>query len=629
MTKPHHACTAPAIRATRKKDRLRFVTCGSVDDGKSTLIGRLLYDSALVFEDHLAELARDSRRYGTTGDDYDLALLMDGLEAEREQGITIDVAWRAFATAARAFTVADVPGHEQYTRNMATGASNAELALILVDARKGALVQTRRHATISSLFGIRHAVLAINKIDLVDYDEGVFNQIVAQFSEFAAHLAFDAVVAIPISARYGDNVRQRSRETPWYRGRTLLEHLEAVDVTSVRKEKPFRFAVQWVNRPSHDFRGLAGTIASGRIRRGDAVVVAESGIASRIARIIGPDGDVDEASAGDAVTLTLADEIDVSRGDLLAPAKARPEVADQFAAHVLWTGLAPLLAGRPYFMRIGTRWTPATVTAIKHKLDMHALEPLAARTLALNEIGMCNLATATPVAFDAYADNRETGAFILVDRINDQTVAAGMIVFALRRAANIHREQLSVDKAARARQKAQRPCILWFTGLPAAGKSTIAKLVEARLHALGHHSYMLDGDNLRHGLNHDLGFTDADRVENIRRVGEVAKLFVDAGLIVLCSFISPFRAERRMVRDLVGADEFFEIYIDTPLAECIRRDPKGLYAKAQAGKVTNFTGFDSPYEPPQAAELVLATMTASPEELAECVVEHLKSAGRI
>jgi bifunctional enzyme CysN/CysC len=620
---------APATVATRERDRLRFVTCGSVEGGKSTLIGRLLYDSALVLEDHLAEVARDSPRYDTTGDDCDLALLMDGLEAGREQGITIDVAWRTFATEGRAFTVADVPGHEQYTRNMATGASNAELAVILVDARKGAVVQTRRHATIASLFGIRQAVLAINKIDLVDYDERVFNRIVAEFSEFSAHLAFDAVVAIPISARYGDNVRQRSRKTPWYRGPTLLEHLEAVDVASIRKEKPFRFAVQWVNRPSHDFRGLAGTIASGRVRRGDAVVVAESGTASRIARIIGPDGDVDEASAGDAVTLTLADEIDVSRGDLLVSAKARPEVADQFAAHVLWTGQEPLLAGRPYLMRIGTRWTPVTVTAIKHKLDMHALEPLAARTLALNEIGTCNLATATPVAFDAYADNRETGAFILVDRFNDQTVAAGMIEFALRRAANIHRERLSVDKGARASQKAQRPCILWFTGLPAAGKSTIAKLVEARLHAFGHHSYMLDGDNLRHGLTHDLGFTDADRVENIRRVGEVAKLFVDAGLIVLCSFISPFRAERRMVRALVEADEFIEIYIDTPLAECIRRDPKGLYAKAQAGTVTNFTGFDSPYEPPQAAELVLATMMASPEELADRVVDKLKAAGRI
>jgi bifunctional enzyme CysN/CysC len=629
MNKPHHAFNAPATVATRERDRLRFVTCGSVEDGKSTLIGRLLYDSALVLEDHLAEVARDSPRYDTTGDDCDLALLMDGLEAEREQGITIDVAWRTFATEGRAFTVADVPGHEQYTRNMATGASNAELAVILVDARKGAVVQTRRHATIASLFGIRQAVIAINKIDLVDYDERVFNRIVAEFSEFSAHLAFDAVVAIPISARYGDNVRQRSRKTPWYRGPTLLDHLEAVDVASIRKEKPFRFAVQWVNRPSHDFRGLAGTIASGRVRRGDAVVVAESGTASRIALIIGPDGDVDEASAGDAVTLTLADEIDVSRGDLLVPAKARPEVADQFAAHVLWTGQEPLLAGRPYLMRIGTRWTPVTVTAIKHKLDMHALEPLAARTLTLNEIGMCNFATATPVAFDAYADNRETGAFILVDRFNDQTVAAGMIEFALRRAANIHRERLSVDKAARARQKAQRPCILWFTGLPAAGKSTIAKLVEARLHAFGHHSYMLDGDNLRHGLNHDLGFTDADRVENIRRVGEVAKLFVDAGLIVLCSFISPFHAERRMVRDLVKVDEFIEIYVDTPLAECIRRDPKGLYAKAQAGTVTNFTGFDSPYEPPQAAELVLATMTASPEELADRVVDKLKAAGRI
>jgi len=627
MNKPQHGFSAPTVSTTR--DRLRVVTCGSVDDGKSTLIGRLLYDSGLILQDHLAELARESRRYGAAGDDCDFALLMDGLEAEREQGITIDVAWRTFATDKRAFSVADVPGHEQYTRNMATGASNAELAIILVDGRNGVLAQTRRHATIASLFGIPQVVLAVNKIDLVEYDERVFNRIIAEFSEFSAHLAFDGVAAIPISARYGDNVRRRSRYTPWYRGPTLLEHLETVDVANVRREKPFRFSVQWVNRLNHGLRGLAGTIASGRIQHGDPVVVAETGTASRVARILGADGDLEEASAGEAVTLMLADEIDVSRGNLLAPVKARPEVADQFAAHVLWTGNEPLLPGRSYLMRIGTRWTPATVTSIKHKLDLHALEPLAARTLALNDIGTCNLATATPVAFDAYADNRETGAFILVDRFNNQTVGAGMIEFALRRAANIHPERLSVDKAARAHRKGQRPCIVWFTGLPASGKSTIAKLVETRLHALGYHSYMLDGDNLRHGLNQNLGFTDADRVENIRRVGEVAKLFVDAGLIVVCSFISPFRAERRMIRDLVEPDEFIEIYVDTPLSECIRRDPKGLYAKAQAGKVRNFTGFDSPYEPPQAAELVLATMTASPEGLADCVVEHLKAAGRI
>jgi bifunctional enzyme CysN/CysC len=608
---------------------LRFLLCGSVDDGKSTLIGRLLHDVGLIPDDQLAALRRDSQKYGTTAEEIDFALLLDGLEAEREQSITIDVAYRYFATEQRSFIVADTPGHEQYTPNMATGASNADLAVILVDARKGILAQTRRHSTICSLLGIRHVVLAVNKIDLVGYGQDTFDRIVADYLAFAAQLSFGPIVPIPVSARFGDNVAALSRGTTWYSGPPLLEHLESVDVGSDFAEKPFRFAVQWVSRPNLDFRGFAGTIASGRVRRGDAVVVAESGAASTLRRIVTADGEPEEARAGDAVTLVLADEVDVGRGNVLVRPHERPDVADQFAAHIVWMGADPLLAGRSYLMRIGTRWIPASVSMIKYKLDIEHHQRLAARSLALNEIGFCNLATATSVAFDAYADNRETGAFILVDRYSNQTVAAGVISFALRRATNIHLERLAVDKDVRGRQKHQRPCIVWFTGLPASGKSTIARLVESRLHAAGYHTYMLDGDNLRYGLNRDLGFTSADRVENIRRAGEVARLFVDAGLIVICAFISPFRAERRMLRDLVGVDEFIEVFVDTPIEECIRRDPKGLYAKARAGVIRNFTGFDSPYEPPEEPELILRTIEDDAERLAARVTERLRASGHL
>jgi bifunctional enzyme CysN/CysC len=606
---------------------LRVLTCGSVDNGKSTLIGRLLHECGAIFDDQLSALANDSRRYGTTGENLDFALLLDGLEAEREQGITIDVAYRYFATDKCSFIVADTPGHEQYTRNMATGASNSDAAIILVDARKGILAQTRRHAVICSLLGIRHVVLAINKMDLVGHSQGEFDRIAADFRSFASQLSFDTIGPIPISARFGDNVVERGRNMDWYGGPALLRYLESIEIDAALETMPFRFPVQWVNRPDQEFRGFAGTVASGRIHRGDRVVVARNGAATRVERIVTADHDVEAAGAGDAVTLTLADDLDIARGDLLVPPDSRPQIADQFAAHLIWMSAEPLLPGRSYLMRIGTQWVPAMVSSIKHKLDVNHLEPLAARTLAVNEIGLCNFATTVPVAFDPYESNRETGAFIIVDRYTNETVGAGMIVFALRRATNIHPEHLAIEKEARARLKHQRPCIVWFTGLSASGKSTIAKLVEAQLHGAGHHTYMLDGDNVRHGLNHDLGFTDADRVENIRRVGEVAKLFVDAGLIVLCAFISPFGAERRMVRDLVGEGEFIEVFVDTSIEECRRRDPKGLYAKADLGALKNFTGVDSPYEPPEHPELVLSTGEHGADELARMVVEHLQAGG--
>jgi bifunctional enzyme CysN/CysC len=614
---------------TAQKSLLRFLTCGSVDDGKSTLIGRLLYDSKLILEDQLAALTRDSDRYGTTGEDLDLALLVDGLEAERQQGITIDVAYRFFTTARRSFIVADTPGHEQYTRNMATGASNADLAVILIDARKGMLTQTRRHSTICSLLGVRHVVLAVNKIDLVDFDQAVFDRIVADYRAFAADLNFTEITAIPMSARHGDNVTGRSAKTPWYLGPTLIEHLETVDVESDTAEKPFRFPVQWVNRPNLDFRGFSGTIASGTVRPGDPVTVAASGRQTKVARIVTYDGDLTEAKAGDAVTLTLADEVDIARGDLLSAPTARPEVADQFAAHVIWMGDEPLLPGRPYLMRIGTSYVPVKITALKHKLDVDTREQLAARTLTLNEIGVCNLSTTSPIAFDAYAENRETGAFILIDRYSNATVGAGMIDFGLRRAANIHRQDVLVGRADHERLNGHKPAVLWFTGLSGSGKSTIANLVERELYERGARTFLLDGDNVRHGLNRDLGFSDAERVENIRRVGEVAKLFVEAGTIVLCSFISPFRAERRMVRELFADGEFIEIFVDTPLEDCIARDPKGLYVKAQAGQIANFTGVSSPYEAPENAELVIPTHGRDPADGARAIVDELVKRGRI
>jgi bifunctional enzyme CysN/CysC len=606
------------------KSLLRFLTCGSVDDGKSTLIGRLLYDTKLILEDQLAALERDSRKHGTNGDDIDFALLVDGLEAEREQGITIDVAYRFFATPHRAFIVADTPGHEQYTRNMATGASNSDAAVILIDARKGVLTQTRRHSYICSLLGIRHVIVAVNKIDLTEFSGERFHHIVGDYLGFAQPLGFASIATIPVSARFGDNVTQRSDRMCWYDGPTLLEHLESLNVEHALEDKPFRFPVQWVNRPNLDFRGFSGTVASGTIKPGDRIVVAASGKESTLTRIVTADGDVAEARAGDAVTVTLADEIDVARGDVLARADSRPEVVDQFAAHVLWMAEDAMLPGRSYLMRIGTKYVPARITSLKHKVDVNTLEHMAAKTLALNEIGLCNLATATPVAFDPYAENRETGAFILIDRFTNATAGAGMITFGLRRATNIHRQSLLVDKASRVQLNGHRPAILWFTGLSGSGKSTIANIVERELHAQGAHTYMLDGDNVRHGLNRDLGFTDADRVENVRRVGEVAKLFVDAGTIVLCSFISPFRAERRMVRELVDVEEFVEIFVETSLEECMRRDPKGLYARAVEGKIKHFTGIDSPYEVPENPEIVVDTGQGSAEDAARRIIEALR-----
>ena len=608
-----------------RKSLLRFLTCGSVDDGKSTLIGRLLYDTKLLFDDQLATLERDSRKHGTVGDDIDFALLVDGLEAEREQGITIDVAYRFFTTDKRKFIVADTPGHEQYTRNMATGASTADLAILLVDARKGILTQTRRHAFIASLLGIRQIVVAVNKIDLVDFSKEVFEEIREAFTEFARDFGFRQIVAIPISARFGDNVIAPSGNTPWYRGPALLEHLETVEVENEQDAKPFRMAVQWVNRPNLDFRGFSGTIASGTVRPGDRVVVAASGRASTVARIVTADGDLGVAGAGDAVTLTLADEVDVSRGDLLVASQDLPQVADQFAAHLIWMSEEDLFPGRPYLLKIGTRTVTAQITEIKHKIDVNTLDHLAAKELALNEVGVCNFSLSQPVAFDPYQANRKTGAFIVIDRMTNATVGAGMIQFGLRRATNIHLQALDVNKEARASQKGQKPVILWFTGLSGAGKSTIANIVEKRLHAEGRHTYMLDGDNVRHGLNRDLGFTEADRVENIRRVAEVSKLMVDAGLIVLVSFISPFRAERRMARELVAEGEFIEVFCDTPLSVAESRDVKGLYKKARAGEIKNFTGIDSPYEPPEHTEIRLESGSRSPEELADDVIALLRA----
>ncbi len=620
----------PAIAPMQgERGLLRFLTCGSVDDGKSTLIGRMLFDSQQIMDDQLAALQRDSKLHGTAGSDMDFALLVDGLEMEREQGITIDVAYRYFATPRRSFIVADTPGHEQYTRNMVTGASNSELAVLLIDARKGVLVQTQRHAHICSLLGIRDIVLAINKIDLVGYDEAVFTAIETDFREFAKGLSFRSIVPIPMSARLGDNIATRSTRMPWYTGPALLSHLEEVDVTPPGIDVPFRFPVQRVSRPDLNFRGFAGTVASGQIGVGSEIISANSGRGSRIQRIVTADGDLDRAEAGDAVTLVLADELDIARGDVLCPPGERPEVSDQFAAHVIWMSADHLLPGRNYMMRIGTRWTPASVSTVKHLIDIQTFQPLAAKTLELNHIGVCNLATTSPVAFDPYAQNRNTGAFILVDRISNETVAAGMISFGLRRATNIHVEELFVEKDARAAAKHQKPAMIWFTGLSGSGKSTIAKRLEKRLHDLGHHTYVLDGDNIRHGLNKDLGFTDTDRVENIRRIGEVAKLFIDAGLIVMCSFISPFRAERRMVRELVDDNEFIEVFVDASIEECARRDPKGLYAKASAGKIKNFTGIDSPYEPPEAPELHLQTEDADPDTLVDQILVSLRDRGRL
>jgi bifunctional enzyme CysN/CysC len=617
------------LAAQEKKSFLRFLTCGSVDDGKSTLIGRLLYDTKLLFEDTLASLEKDSRKFGTTGGDIDFALLVDGLEAEREQGITIDVAYRFFATDKRKFIVADTPGHEQYTRNMATGASNSELAVILVDARKGVLTQTRRHAYIASLLGIRHVVLAVNKIDLMEFRQEVFDTIVREFAVFAEKLGFASVQPIPLSARFGDNVITKSANTPWYTGPALLDHLETVDVESPLSEKPFRFPVQWVNRPDLDFRGFSGTIVGGRVKPGDTIAVAKSGKTTTVRRIVTMDGDLPEATAGAAVTLTLVDEVDISRGDVLVAPTARPDVSDQFAAHLLWMAEDALLPGRQYLMKLGTQSTPVQVTALKHKIDVNTLDQHAAKTLTLNEVGYCNFSTSQALAFDAYHENRDMGGFILIDRFSNATVGAGMVDFGLRRATNVHWQAHDVDKTARASLKGQKPAVLWFTGLSGSGKSTIANLVERALYAEGRHTYLLDGDNVRHGLTRDLGFTDADRVENIRRVGEAAKLFVDAGLIVLTAFISPFRSERDMARGLLKDGEFIEVFVDTPLVICMQRDPKGLYKKAQAGEIKNFTGISSPYEPPESPDLTIHTVEADAATHAAAIVRYLRERGYV
>lgn len=618
------AATVAAYLADHEsRDLLRFITCGSVDDGKSTLIGRLLHDTRGLFEDQLATLESDSRRHGTQGERVDYALLLDGLAAEREQGITIDVAYRFFGTANRKFIVADCPGHEQYTRNMATGASTADAAVVLVDARKGLLTQTRRHSFIVSLLSIRHVVLAVNKMDLVGYDRTVFEAIEAEYRALAASLGIEHVTAVPLSALEGDNLIERSANTAWYAGPTLLEFLESVPVGRESSDLGLRLPVQWVSRPNQDFRGFAGTIAAGEVRPGDEVVALPSGRRSKVARIVTADGDLDVAGAGRAVTLTLEHELDISRGDVIADAHDAPEVSDQFAAHVLWFDEAPLLPGRPYWLKIGTREVGASVTEIKHKVDVNTQEPLAAKHLEMNEVGVCNLYLDSPVPFEAYRDSRELGAFILIDRESNATVGAGTIEFALRRAANIHWQHVDVDKTARARLKKQVPRCVWFTGLSGSGKSTIANLVEKRLHALGHHTYILDGDNVRHGLNKDLGFTPEDRVENIRRVAEVAKLMTDAGLIVLVSFISPYRSERRLARALFDEGEFIEAFVDTPLDVAESRDAKGLYAKARAGHIPNFTGIDSPYEAPEHAELVLDTVGESADALAQRVVDRL------
>jgi len=620
---------AAYLKQHEAKPLLRLITCGSVDDGKSTLIGRLLYDSKRLFDDQLAALESDSRRHGTQGAGIDYALLLDGLAAEREQGITIDVAYRYFDTDRRKYIVADCPGHEQYTRNMATGASTAQVAVVLVDARKGLLTQTRRHSYIVSLLGIGQVVLAVNKMDLVGFDQGVFERIAGDYRALAAQLGIAQVQCIPLSALEGDNLSSRSPNTPWYAGPSLLEYLDTLQLDSTDAAGGLRLPVQYVNRPHQHFRGFAGTIAAGQVRPGDAVVVLPSARRSTVASVRDANGQVPVARAGQAVTLTLDDEIDISRGDVIAAAGDPPEVSDQFAAHVLWMDDAPLLPGRPYWLQIGTRTVSASISEIKHRIDVNTQQAMAAKRLALNEVGVCNLSLDEPIAFEPYARNRTLGGFILIDRQTNATVGAGTLDFALRRAGNVHWQHLDVDRAARARIKGQTPRVLWFTGLSGAGKSTIANLVEKRLHALGYHTFILDGDNVRHGLNRDLGFTDADRVENIRRVVEVARLMTDAGLIVLVSFISPFRAERQMARERFAPGEFIEVFVDVPLAVAEARDVKGLYAKARAGQIPNFTGIDSPYEAPQAPELHLLAAEQSPESMVAQVLAQLELDDRL
>ena len=613
----------------QRKSLLRFITCGSGDDGKSSLIGRLLYESKMIFADQLAALEKDSIRDGTRGGDIDFALLVDGLAAEREQGITIDVAYRFFATDRRKFIVADTPGHEQYTRNMVTGASTADLAVILIDARKGLLTQTRRHSHLVGLLGIRRIVVAVNKMDLVDYSAGTFEGIERQYREFAARIDLGEIVCIPVSAVAGDNVTEPSGAMPWYRGPTLMQHLEEVPLPDRAGGLPFRMPVQWVNRPHHDFRGFAGLIAGGSVRPGDRIRVLPSGRRCTVARVLVGDADVPTAEAGESVTLTLAEEVDVSRGDVLSAAGAPPAVASQFEATIVRMHEEPLVQGRAHLLKLGTKTVTATVTAIRHRIDVNTLERVPTSRLELNDIGVCGLELGSAVPFEPYADSHVLGGFILIDRLTNDTVGAGMLQFALRRAQNVHWQALDINRHARAELSHQKPCILWFTGLSGAGKSTIANLVEKQLHADGRHTYLLDGDNVRHGLNKDLGFTDEDRVENIRRVAEVARLMVDAGLIVLVSFISPFRAERRQARKLVEPGEFIEVFVDAPLAAAEARDAKGLYKKARRGELKNFTGIDSPYEAPENPEVRIDTTVLTPEAAAQRVIAHLRGAGII
>jgi bifunctional enzyme CysN/CysC len=616
------------LKQHETKSLLRFITCGSVDDGKSTLIGRLLYDSKMIFEDHLAALEADSKKMGTQGQNIDFALLVDGLAAEREQGITIDVAYRFFSTDRRKFIVADTPGHEQYTRNMITGASTADLAIILIDARRGVLTQTRRHSYLVSLIGIKNVVLAINKMDLVNYSREVFDRILGDYTGFASQLAIEKIVPIPISALMGDNITDPSGNMPWYRGPTLMHYLETVEVEATSRTAPFRMQVQWVNRPNLDFRGFSGLVSSGTVHPGDLIKVMPAATESRVARVL-IDGDLPYATAGQSITITLADEIDCSRGDVICAAESPAEVSDQFETTIVWMSDVPMLPGRSYLLKVGTKTVTASITALKHKVNVNTLEQIAARSLELNEIGLCNISLDQQIAFDPYTENRDTGGFILIDRLTNETVAAGLIHFALRRAQNIHWQAVDVSRASRAALMGQRACVLWFTGLSGAGKSTVANLVEKKLFALGKHTTLLDGDNVRHGLNRDLGFTDTDRVENIRRVAEVSRLMTDAGLIVLVSFISPFRSERQMARELLPPGDFFEVFIDAPLNVVEARDRKGLYKKARRGEIKHFTGISSPYEAPENPELHIDTTQLSPEDAAERIVAHLQANGML
>jgi bifunctional enzyme CysN/CysC len=627
---PAQAANAADADLRVSKSLLRFNTCGSVDDGKSTLIGRLLFESGVIPDDQLAALEADSKRVGTRPGELDYALLLDGLSAEREQGITIDVSYRFFATDKRKFIVADTPGHEQYTRNMVTGASTADLSIILTDARKGILTQTRRHSFLVSLLGIRHVVVVVNKMDLVEYSREIFTQIETDYRKFADQLGFGAVTCIPISAVKGDNILAHSKNTPWYDGPTLMGLLNDVEVDDARQRlEALRLPVQWVNRPNLDFRGFAGTIVAGTVRPGDEVRIQPSGKTTKVARIATMDGDLESATVGQSITLTLTDEVDVSRGDLIVKADSPAEVAAQFEATIVWMNEAPLLRGRSYLMKIGTKTATATISPIKHKINVNTLEQVPTATLGLNEIGVCNLELDRSIAFDPYKLNRDTGGFILIDRMTNDTVGAGMLHFALRRAQNVHWQAQDVNRAARSAIKGQKPCLLWYTGLSGAGKSTIANLVDKKLHSMNRHTYLLDGDNVRHGLNKDLGFTAADRVENIRRIAEVAKLMVDAGLIVSTAFISPFRAEREMARYLMPPGDFIEIFVDTPLQIAEQRDPKGLYKKARRGELKNFTGIDSPYETPENPELRLDTTVMTPEAAAERVVAFLQARGAL